>query len=461
MLNAAQGNAKVKKKPKNECKKLQYNIRLYGKQIKLPTNLEFTKNETLDCVDIKIAKTNNFDSLSKNHKIEYDNHKIEYDNLNMDIYKTNIIKLCLTTIQEHIFNIWINGYTEMYNEAIKYLNNRARNGGKYENIEVVRKNLYNIKKQIMERHKYYIGNKMVKIASHTLDCAINDANNRLRSCLTNLKKGNIRYFRLRPIKMEKKNRIFKIEKCAFVKNGFYKRVFGNIKCENNKEDFDYTKEIDTTCVIKKIGNDYYLYARKLYELNQGVQTNKIISIDPGVRTYMTCYSNDSVIEIGNDINEKFKKRLLLIDRLKSKLDQNQIKPRNRICVRKRYEKLNNISRDIRWKVARMLVDEYSAILIGNLSTKDIGENNNVGKMTKRIANLFSFYKTKEVLRYLCVKHRVQFKEVRENYTTKCCGKCGNKNNNLGGAKEYNCEKCNLKIGRDHNSARLMLIKSFE
>jgi transposase len=50
-------------------------------------------------------------------------------------------------------------------------------------------------------------------------------------------------------------------------------------------------------------------------------------------------------------------------------------------------------------------------------------------------------------------------EVSEHYTSKCCGKCGILDCNLGGKKIYNCtsKKCDFVLDRDFNGARNILI----
>ena len=71
----------------------------------------------------------------------------------------------------------------------------------------------------------------------------------------------------------------------------------------------------------------------------------------------------------------------------------------------------------------------------------------------------SFYKMKEKLKYRCKLNGIKYKMIDEEFTTQCCGKCGNQKKDLGSAEIYKCEKCEYKAPRDVNSARLHIIKA--
>ena len=74
-------------------------------------------------------------------------------------------------------------------------------------------------------------------------------------------------------------------------------------------------------------------------------------------------------------------------------------------------------------------------------------------MTKRIMLQLSFYKFLQKLKYKCKQYRVFLSVVPEDLTTQLCSRCGNKKIDIDGAKQYNCNQCNLKIDRDINSCR--------
>jgi transposase len=79
-------------------------------------------------------------------------------------------------------------------------------------------------------------------------------------------------------------------------------------------------------------------------------------------------------------------------------------------------------------------------------------------MTKRIGLKMRFYEFRQRLENKCKQKGVLYKLVDEKYTTKMCSNCGGYDKEIGGAKIYDCEKCQNKMDRDGQSSRGILIK---
>jgi putative transposase len=149
------------------------------------------------------------------------------------------------------------------------------------------------------------------------------------------------------------------------------------------------------------------------------------------------------------------RQLELIDSINN--NENLTKNKKIKATNKRYERIKNKIKDMHWKIAEYLTKNYKTILIGNFSTKRMGETDDVSKMTKRIGNLYSFYQFKQILQYKCKKTGTNYKDVNEAYTSKCCSRCGYLKKDLGNDTKYNCNKCRLQIGRDINGAKNILM----
>ena len=127
------------------------------------------------------------------------NEKCEFIQNCKDVESRELIKcqkivMKLTEEQKQILNKWFNGYTEMYNEGIKYIFetynikkcginktelinelNRVKNTedlNDYYNFYNLRKKLYDIKTKIIEKTQIENINKNTKINTHTLDYAL-------------------------------------------------------------------------------------------------------------------------------------------------------------------------------------------------------------------------------------------------------------------------------------------------
>ena len=281
--------------------------------------------------------------------------------------------------------------------------------------------------------------------------------------------------------MSKKDRILKLEKYCFSEKTFCPSALGRrVRCslddfsntcsskslqkmvsslydetDDNNEDFNYVKNIDTVAILKKIGNEYYLLLKHGYPIEQ-TKNKDTIGIDLGIRTIGTGYSNDKITEFGKNIYEMIKKRLLDIDHLNT-LDKPK-KQKEKI-IKKRNDKLKNIVNDMHWKLINYLIKNYGKIIIGNFSTKRMKESDNVSKLVKRVGDAMSFYKMKEKLKYKCKQNGIEYKMIDEEFTTQCCGKCGNQKKDVGSAEIYKCDKCEYIAPRDVNSSRLHIIKA--
>ncbi len=95
-------------------------------------------------------------------------------------------------------------YIDMYNETVKHIKYTYNKKEKLGNLAKVKKDLTGKKQIIYDNSKISLNNRDIYISKHILDYALNDSINAYHSCLTNLKRKNIRYFRLRPLKKSKK-----------------------------------------------------------------------------------------------------------------------------------------------------------------------------------------------------------------------------------------------------------------
>lgn len=183
--------------------------------------------------------------------------------------------------------------------------------------------------------------------------------------------------------------------------------------------------------------------------------DSIIALDPGIRTPFTGYSNNKTVMIGEECKMDILRRLNQIDRVNR--DENLTKGERLRLSRKLYEKIQNRVTDFQWKTVNYLTSNFKTILIGNFSTKDMGESNTVRKMTKRIGNMYNMFQFKQKLSYKCKSTCTYYRHVNEAFTSKCCNRCGNYKKNLGGNEIYYCSKCHHKINRDSNGSMNILV----
>ena len=194
---------------------------------------------------------------------------------------------------------------------------------------------------------------------------------------------------------------------------------------------------------------------KLYKLKGNKSTN-VISLDPGFRTFLTGISNIHTIEYGIKFNLLMKKKLTKIDIINN--NPSIYDERKKKLVSNLYRKLSNMVDNFHWKVIKHLTNNYRHVVIGNLSTKSLGESIE-DKMLKRIAKHSRLYVFRERLKYKCFLTGTKYYMANEYMTSKMCSGCSFINRNLGKAKKYNCPKCYLSIDRDLNAAKNILLQT--
>jgi putative transposase len=218
------------------------------------------------------------------------------------------------------------------------------------------------------------------------------------------------------------------------------------------------KKINHECILQydRIKNQYYLFVPISKEANIN-DSNETISLDPGIRTFLTGFSSKGLCEIGTNINDKIKNKLKQIDSIND--NYNGYCNKKKIALEKRREKIKNLIDDLHWKTCNYLSINYKNIIIGKMSTKGIvSKTNNLNPMTKRLCYSLSHFSFRQKLKYKCKINNSNYIETDERNTSKTCSNCGFYDDNLGNKKIYDCEKCKHKIDRDVNGARNIMIK---
>lgn len=426
--------------------KLKENILLHSNDIWIPpNNIEFEDIKTNSWFDMKYYKSN--DTNYKN------NLKLTKIKENDKMLKCQKIDLKLSKQQKEILERWFNATTLMYNKTLEMI--KEKSIFNYKKLRTTY--LKEFRDELISGTQIKDLTYSTKIKTHIMDCEIKKACAMYKSALTNLRKGHIKHFRIRKLKHNRPRNVMEIEPVYFnkknnVMNMCY-NVFGEIKYFYNNKEIKL-ENIDNACNLQfdKTRNKYSLFVPRSVVIENIENRNEVISIDPGIRTFMTCLSENEVIKFGNNTNEKIKKELKRIDNIKSMKCKKKIKEKvERRCNRK----IHDMVTELHWKTISYLTKNYKVILIGNLSTKSIIKKgvSKLSKMTKRLSNALSFYTLRQRLEFKSKIRNINFQIVDESYTSKTCSNCGSYKENLGSMKEYHCNCCGKTMDRDVNGSR--------
>jgi IS605 OrfB family transposase len=317
----------------------------------------------------------------------------------------------------------------------------------------------------------------VNIPSHLIDQAFLEASNNYHKCIKKYKKNHKPF----TLKFKTKKDVYhtiNIEKTMISKDK--KTIFKNLKFNNIKvfEIINFSENIngfnilDSSISCNSRLNIYYLnvnYKNKEKANKKILENNKICSIDPGNRTFLSIYSDNEINMIGNGILIKIGKICKEIDILNSKINKKKKENKNQYKYnknkRKNYKKaifrkieyLKNIKKDLHNKSIKYLCDNYSKIITAPFEIQEMSQKFN-SKISRNMYCL-SYYSFLSKLKKKCERYDIVLDIKNESYTSKTCTNCGNIKYNLGSNKIYNCEFCKLSIDRDINGARNIMLKN--
>ena len=203
---------------------------------------------------------------------------------------------------------------------------------------------------------------------------------------------------------------------------------------------------------------------------------------------MVSYGFDKCIKFGENIRKPILNEQKKIKKFQSILGKNKnrkgkkLKHRTIIKrkVRRCYRKISNIVKELHNKTALHLCRNYNKILIPKFETQnmirkykkiknkisettmtrvEIKKYTRHRKMNKRVAfvmGMLSHYKFREHLKHKSIEYGCELHVVTEEFTSKCCGKCGILSDNYKNRMKI-CPNCNHQINRDINGSRNILI----
>jgi IS605 OrfB family transposase len=322
------------------------------------------------------------------------------------------------------------------------------------------------------------------IYPHTLDKAIHLATSNYQSGLTNLERGHIKKFSIKFWKISKKYQIMDIEKQEFRKQLYQEDI--HLKTLNEIQNKEKNKDHYLQLCRPKLGEVKIFYKKKEILLDEihsdckimfdsttqryyllipqeiSIRPNKrelksFISLDPGLRTFLTGLGKNEILEIGETKESKLKRYIQKLMELEEGKKHNRKKYHMKMLRRK----IKNYVTELHWKTIEYLTNNYKTILLGDMSTKGIvsNETSNITSYNKRLAYALEFYNFRVRLKYKCITNGCNYINVPENYTSKVCSCCGYYKKDLGGNKIYNCLNCGVEMDRDINGCRNILIKS--
>lgn len=199
--------------------------------------------------------------------------------------------------------------------------------------------------------------------------------------------------------------------------------------------------------------------QQLNSENQG----RVVALDPGVRTFMTFFSETSFGWLGKDSNLYIQKLCFKLDKLVSQLSKAQFKQKKNLkkAASRLRCKIQNLVKELHHKTARFLVKNFDVILLPTFETSQMVSKSRRKLRNKSVRQMLtlSHYEFKQFLKWKAWENNKVVIDCKEAYTSKTVSWTGEIIQKLGGAKIIKSTSTQLKMDRDLNGARGIFLRA--
>lgn len=227
-----------------------------------------------------------------------------------------------------------------------------------------------------------------------------------------------------------------------------------------------TLEFDSRLIRDKCGHFFFCLLLPLDDHLSHTPENEVIALDPGVRTFMTGYDpSGKILEIGAKDMTRIYRLCDTMDDLQSRFQKPTTKARKRYRLKRAWKRLQmrvrHLIDEVHKKTTLALVKSYKAVLLPKFETSQMVKKakRKIRSKTARGMLTWAHYRFQQRL----IDKTREYRQctvviVDESYTSKTCGACGHIHQKLGGNKVFKCPSCGVKLDRDVNGARNILLK---
>jgi len=247
-----------------------------------------------------------------------------------------------------------------------------------------------------------------------------------------------------------------IPKSAVNPLGIYHTILGSVR---------YAEQLPETfgdCRLVCAYGEYYLCVPEEKATTSADNQGRVVSLDPGVRTFLTFFSENSVGKIGESDFSRIQRLCQHLDNLISRSSQvkSAQKRRRRKAASKIRLKIKNLIDELHHKAVRFLVDNFDVILLPTFETSEMALKSRRKIRSKTVRNLLSFahYRFKMFLKHKAFESGKLVLDVCEAYTSKTVSWTG-EILNIGGAKKIRSRIDGHVMDRDVNGARGIFLRA--
>lgn len=355
--------------------------------------------------------------------------------------KSRKIRLFLNPEQKALIKQWFGVSRFVYNTTIKYLQEPG-----------TKASWLTIKTGILNSLPEWAKTVPFQIKS----IAIKDACQAVKKASSDFKgDGQVRHCKFRSRK-DTKQSVF-IPKTAVKDCGIYHTILGQSKLKEALPKVFSDGRLTLAC------GEYYLIVSEKVQQAHTDNQGRLVALDPGVRTFMTFFSEDSYGWLGVDSNLFIQKLCFRLDKLVSKISRAPGRQKRRFlkAASRLRCKIKNLVKELHHKIAKFLVDNFDVILLPTFETSQMVSKSRRKLKNKTVRQMLtlSHYDFKTFLKWKAWESSKLVIDCNEAYTSKTVSWTGEIVQNLGGAKTIKSQATGLKMDRDLNGARGIFLRA--
>jgi len=375
------------------------------------------------------------------------------------VLRAKKIKLRLTSHQKQLLLQWNNHARYTYNSTVCRLN-----------TDIDKQSKFNLRDQIVPAEVNSSKKWILETPKEIRARAVFEAYTRWKTGVAQVKNKTIKFFNLRH--KDKKNQKMNGWSIDIQKNAVKKidkRSIYIYKQKTNKEVFKLRQDLDIDikhdCKIHFDGSCYYLIVPYHKHKVQRKVDNGVISLDPGVRTFLTGVDDTQIIELGVGSGTMMFRKMRYLDKLIGKMSKTRdkrLKKNMRTQIKRAKNKIKDMQAELHKKSSMWLCKNYSNIVLPQFGSKDMVKkaDRKLETKTVRAMSVLAHGRFLNTLKNKAEECGTNVVIVDEKYTSKTCSCCGHVKTKRFTSKVYKCEKCLLSLDRDRNGAINILKKLF-
>lgn len=378
-----------------------------------------------------------------------------------DVIRTRKVRLYPTQIQKTILKQWMGTCRYVYNKTLHSIKSRKTD----EKIS-----FYTLRdKHVTQKNNLTIQPWELETPKDIRAGAVKDAVDAFFTLVKKIKERKLCRFDMRFRSKKQDSSIVIPKKTIQITDDgiqIFKKKFQFPAFRLSSRQKKNVKKAESDCRLQFCRNKWYLCIPTKVCVKQSFNNESVVACDPGVRKFQTVYSEQEMFSIG--IKKEIKERLLLkIDHLRSLRGRTRLRNKKNKMIKKsklvRYEKAcydryHNLVSEMHNQLAHYLTSRYKVILLPHFESQEMVKGKNLRRTTKRLMLQDRHYQFKIRLGQKCEERGCILVLGTEEYTSKTCTQCGEINSSLGSSEMFECPSCSLKIDRDVNGARNIMIK---